>query len=200
MAQTCNVVVDFTAASQGVQNTKTIIEAGARAVIGTSGFMPEDITALTQLCEQHRLGAIIAPNFSIGAVLMMHFAALAAQHHPAVEIIELHHDKKQEAPSGTALKTADMIAATRGDHTLNKGEELIAGARGGAHHNIPIHSIRLPGLIAHQAVMFGGTGESLTIRHDTMSREAFMPGVLLACERVMQIDHLLYGLEHLIIQ
>ena len=193
------VVIDLTCASQGFAHANTILNAGARAVLGTSGFLPEHIDALNKLCQQKKLGAIVVPNFSIGAILMMHCASLMAKHMPGAEIIELHHDKKQEAPSGTALKTAEMIAEARKNTTLPQCEEIIAGARGAIHHDVPIHSVRLPGLLAHQSVMFGATGETVTIRHDTMDRQAFMPGVLLACEQVMAQDQLIYGLEHFLL-
>lgn len=194
-----NVVVDFTTAAVAYQNAKIIIEAGARPVIGTTGFMSEQIQELSQLCQQKKLGAIIAPNFSIGAVLMMQYSREIAKHFPHVEIIELHHDQKADAPSGTAIKTAEMIAEVRTNVAAKVIEkELIPGARGGKKHNVHIHSIRLPGLVAHQEVIFGGVGETLTLRHDTISREAFMPGVLLACKKVLELDHLVYGLEHIL--
>ncbi len=194
-----DIVIDFTIASEAMTNATIILESGARAVIGTSGFLPEDIKTLEALCENKGLGAIIAPNFSIGALLMMQMSAQAAKYLPAMEIVEMHHDQKQDAPSGTALKTADMIAETRGDYTPVEGEALLdRSARGVWHHSIPIHAIRIPGVIANQMVICGGQGETLTIRHDTLSREAFMPGVLLACEKVMALDHLVYGLEHLL--
>lgn len=198
--QQAEVVVDFTAASEGLNNAQVILESGARGVMGTSGFLPEHIKSLKTLCEQKQLGMIIAPNFSIGAILMMHFAQIAATHMPSAEIIEYHHDKKQESPSGTALKTAEMIAtARRHSQTLEKGHELITGARGAAHQDISVHAIRLPGIIADQSVIFGSLGETLTIEHRTTSREAFMPGVLLACEQVMQLYTLVFGLEQLIL-
>ena len=143
------VVIDFTAASEAMQNTKIILESGARAVMGTSGFLPDDIQTIESLCQKKQLGAIIAPNFSIGALLMMQFAAQAAKFLPAIEIVEMHHDQKQDAPSGTALKTADMIAETRGSYTPVEGEALLdRSSRGVWHHNIPIHAIRIPGVIA----------------------------------------------------
>jgi 4-hydroxy-tetrahydrodipicolinate reductase len=193
-----DIVIDFTPASQGMTNATTIIESGARAVIGTSGFLPQHVDTLTTLCQKHARGCIIAPNFSIGAILMMHCAKLAAPHMSNTEIIELHHDQKIDAPSGTALKTADMIAESQGNQPLVKGDELLDGARGADHHGIPIHSIRLPGIIADQTVIMGAPGETFTIKHNTTSRTAFMPGVLLACEQVMHTNQLVYGLEKLL--
>ena len=198
-ANTPDVVLDFTVASSGLDNAKCILNSGARAVIGTSGFLPKDIEALGLLCEETQLGAIIAPNFSIGAVLMMQFSAKAAHYLPAVEILEMHHDQKQDSPSGTALKTADMIAENRGEYSPIEGEAILSqSARGGWHREIPIHAMRMPGVIANQMVVCGGNDETLTIRHDTLSRKAFMPGVLLACESVMKLPELVYGLEHIL--
>ncbi len=194
-----SVVVDFTTASVAMENAMAIIEAGVHPVIGTSGFLAEDIAQLTALCDERQLGALIAPNFSIGAVLMMQFAAQAATYYPNMEIIELHHDKKQDAPSGTAVKTAQMLAQARQQQPHKNPEtEIIPGARGANHEDIHIHSIRLPGLVAHQEVLFGGCSETLTIRHDSIHREAFMPGVVLACKKVSELDTLVYGLEHIL--
>jgi len=193
-----DIVIDFTTADAAFANTRTIIEAGVRPIIGTSGFKDDEIKQLAQLCDDKNLGAIIAPNFSIGAVLMMKYAQDAAQYLSHVEIIEMHHDGKQDSPSGTALKTADMIATNRKANKLKASKETIPGARGAVSHEIPIHAIRLPGLVAHQAVIFGDVGETLTIRHDSTDRECFMPGVILACKEVMKLNRLVYGLEHIL--
>jgi len=194
-----HVVVDFTTAEVGFENVNTILNAGARAVVGTSGFLPEQIAALEKQCTSLNIGAIIAPNFSIAAVLMMQYAQDAARYYPQVEIIEMHHDGKLDSPSGTALKTAEMIAVNRKAAAEKPAEKaIIAGARGAEHQAINIHSVRLPGLVAHQAVIFGGLGESLTIKHDSLHRVSFMPGVVLACEKVMNLNHLVYGLEHIL--
>ena len=194
-----NVVVDFTTASSVYENAKTIIEAGAHPMIGTSGLSPEQIESLQAHCSEKKLGGIIAPNTSIGAVLMMKLAAEAAKHFSSVEIIELHHDQKEDSPSGTAVKTATMISENliAIDKNINE-RELLAGARGATKNDIRIHSIRLPGLVAHQEVLFGGHGETLSIRHDSLNRDCFMPGVLLACKKVVGLDHLVYGLEHIL--
>jgi len=193
------VVVDFTTASAGINNITAIIDAGARPVIGTSGFVAEQVEKLQQQCAKKKLGGIIAPNFSIGAVLMMQAAQLAARYLPQAEIIEYHHTGKQDSPSGTAIKTAEMIARARQQKIpLQQSHEIIAGSRGAIHEDIAIHAVRLPGFIASQSVIFGGNDETLTIRHDSISRESFMPGVILACEKVMKLDHLVYGLENIL--
>lgn len=192
-----DIVIDFTSAHCVYENSLKIIEHGARPVIGSSGLTDEQIQRLCDLCQQKNLGGIIAPNFSIGAILMMRFAKEAANHFQHAEIIELHHAEKKDAPSGTAMKTAKMIADVRKNENA-ECKELITGALGAKHHNIPVHSIRLPGLLAHQEVIFGGLGETLTIRHDSTDRQGFMPGVILACRKAMHLNHLIYGLENLL--
>jgi 4-hydroxy-tetrahydrodipicolinate reductase len=193
------VVVDFTRPDCVYENTLTIIENHAHPVIGTTGLSASQIETLQAKCQQQQLGGIIAPNFSISAVLMMRVTAELARYLPQVEIIEMHHDKKLDAPSGTAIKTATMIAAARQQTpALPECKENLAGARGGLYENIPIHSIRLPGLVAHQEVIFGGDSETLTLRHDSIHRAGFMPGVLLSCRKAPQLKQLFYGLEHLL--
>lgn len=193
------IVIDFTAASSGFQNASIIINSGAHPVIGTTGFLADQVEELQKRCNKKKLGGIIAPNFSIAAVLMMQFAQKASQFFPHTEIIEMHHNTKEETPSGTAARTAELIAHARKEtHPLKKYKEIIPHARGANHHEIPIHSVRLPGLVAHQAVIFGGRGESLTIKHDALHRESFMPGIKLACKKVLELDHLVYGLENLL--
>ncbi|MGM9454074.1 4-hydroxy-tetrahydrodipicolinate reductase [Legionella bozemanae] len=193
------IVIDLTRADYVYQNSLTIINHGAHPVIGTSGLLPDQIKELTALCESRRLGGIIVPNFSISAVLMMLFAAKAAEYLPEVEIIEAHHQQKLDAPSGTALKTAEMIAAAR-KNPKNKLhlKELIPGARGGVHCEVNIHSLRLPGVIARQQVIFGSIGETLTITDDCIDRRSFMPGIVLSCQKVTELSTLIYGLEHLL--
>lgn len=193
------IVIDLTRADAVYHNSLTIIKNGAAPVIGTSGLLPEQIKELATRCETQRLGGIIAPNFSISAVLMMLFAAKAAEYFSEVEIIETHHQQKLDAPSGTALKTAEMIAAARKTpkNQLNL-KELIPGARGGTHCDINIHSLRLPGVLARQQVIFGNAGETLSITDDSMSRNCFMPGIILACQKVLGLRTLVYGLEHVL--
>ncbi len=193
------VVVDFTTASAAYINARTIIAANAHPVIGTSGLVMEQVEELALLCHEKKLGGIIAPNFALGAVLMMQYAQNCARYFPDVEIIEMHHANKADAPSGTAIRTAEMLAEVQAGPSVNpSAQEKFAGVRGGRYLNIPIHSIRLPGLVAHQTIMFGGLGQSLTIRHDTYNREAFMPGVCLACRKVIELETLVFGLEHIL--
>ena len=147
----------------------------------------------------YALGGIIAPNFSIGVILLMKAAQLSAKYLPNAEIIEYHHDQKQDAPSATAIKTAELISEARaGDNYLNPDIDNESAARGARLNNIQIHALRLPGVIANQAVVFGGLDETLTIRHDSLSRQCFMPGVCLSCEKVTELDGLVYGLEHIL--
>lgn len=193
------IVLDLTSAEVVYANTLTIIEAGAHPVIGTSGLLSKEITHLQGMCAEKKWGALIIPNFSISAVLMMQFAAMASKFFPAVEIIEAHHQQKVDAPSGTAIKTASMIAAARTETTpVLPRTTGLPGARGAHYEQVPIHSIRLPGILARQQVIFGNEGETLSITHDTIDRHSFMPGVILACQRVMELDGLLYGLEQLL--
>lgn len=193
------VVVDLTRADSAFKNTLAIIESGAHPVVGTTGLLNNDIQQLKEISETKGLGGIIVPNFSISAVLMMRFAAMASRYFSEVEIIEMHHQQKQDAPSGTAIKTAEMIASAR---KLQKNKlstkELIPGACGGKHEDIPIHSVRLPGILARQQVIFGSTGETLTITDDAIDRHCYMPGLVLACQQVQHLDTLYYGLEHLL--
>ncbi|MCD6055480.1 MAG: dapB [Gammaproteobacteria bacterium] len=198
-----DVVVDLTRPEAAYQNALTIIAAGARPVIGTTGIREEDIIKLQTKCRSEKRGGIIAPNFSISAVLIMKFAAELVRHLPAVEIIELHHDKKKDAPSGTAIKTAQMISEARKEARLAAPKdpttlEHYPGSRGGKCDDVPIHSIRLPGFLASQEVIFGSQGETLSLRHNSISRDAFMPGITLACQRVMDLTELVYGLEKLL--
>lgn len=192
-----DLVIDFTTPETVFENAQIIIDAGIHPVIGTTGLTPEQITFLQTQCRGQQLGGIIAPNFSLGAVLLMKMARMAAAFMPDAEIIELHHPHKKDAPSGTALKTAEMIAGGRTEphHICNPTESK---SRGFVHQQVPIHSIRLPGLVAHESVIFGGHMETLTITHDSLHRESFMPGVILACKKVMHLKALVYGLEHVI--
>lgn len=194
-----DVVVDFTHPSAGFNNAKIIIANNARPVIGTTGFQIEQINELKDLCQTKKLGGIIAPNFSIGAILMMKFSREAARYYQHAEIIELHHNNKADSPSGTAIKTAELIANVREEANKKIEDKMtIPHARGADYKNIAIHAVRLPGLVANQEVIFGGVGETLKICHTTIDREAFMPGVILACKKVMQLQELIYGLEEII--
>ncbi|KAF0135128.1 MAG: dihydrodipicolinate reductase [Candidatus Saganbacteria bacterium] len=175
------VVIDFTHPESVISNIRTILTSGAHAVIGTTGISKDDLMEIGKLCEKNKVNCLIAPNFAIGAVLMMQYAKDAAKHMRHAEIIEMHHPQKVDRPSGTALKTAEMMKESLGE-----------GA------DVPIHSVRLPGLVAHQEVIFGGLGQTLTIRHDTINRESFMPGVILAVKKVAHLKGLVYGLENIL--
>jgi 4-hydroxy-tetrahydrodipicolinate reductase len=196
----CDVLIDLTKPDVGKRHLEIALQHSIRPVIGTTGFTDEEIERLSLLAEDKGTGAIIAPNFAVGAVLMMKFAQMASKYLPDVEIIEQHHDQKLDAPSGTALKTAQMIRQVRGVKQQGHPEEQeeLAGARGGNYDGIHIHSVRLPGLVAHQEVLLGGVGQTLKIRHDSINRTSFMPGVRLAVETVVKIDQLVYGLENII--
>ena len=199
-ASQAQAVVDFTTAAVAFENTRKILEAGVHPVVGTSGLLAEQVAKLQQLAQDKGIGGLIAPNFAIGAVLLMKYAQDAAKYLPDVEVIELHHNRKADAPSGTAVKTAQLIAEARKEipKALVEEKELFEGARGSEVHGVRVHSLRLPGLVAHQEVIFGGTGETLTIRHDSIHRESFMPGVCLACRKVIGTQQLFYGLENLL--
>ncbi|HFU4449605.1 TPA: 4-hydroxy-tetrahydrodipicolinate reductase [Streptococcus suis] len=195
-----DVWVDFTTPKFAYENTRFALENGFAPVVGTTGFTPKEIDELTALSAEKGLGGLIAPNFAIGAILLMQFAAQAAKYFPNLEIIELHHDKKKDAPSGTAIKTAELISQVRQAQPQGAAdeEELIAGARGAEFDGFRIHSVRLPGLVAHQEVIFGAQGEGLTIRHDSYDRVSFMSGVNLGIKEVVKRQQLVYGLEHLL--
>jgi len=192
------VLVDFTVPGAVEATVIQALTAGVNCVVGTTG-VPVD--RWTQLSQNATNGAclFIAPNFAIGAVLMMRFAAQAARYMPHVEIIELHHDRKLDAPSGTAMRTADLIAAARSEVPPAPGREteVADGARGALVDGVTVHSVRLPGLVAHQEVLFGGTGQTLSIRHDSIDRTSFMPGVVLAVRKVVDRSGLVIGLEEL---
>jgi 4-hydroxy-tetrahydrodipicolinate reductase len=183
-----------------MQNVKTILESKVHAVVGTTGLNDANLNEIKKLCQKNNVNCLVAPNFAIGAVLMMKFSRDASHYMPEVEIIELHHDQKADSPSGTAIKTAEMILADRGK--IKRKEipqvEKIKGCRGGSLGDIRIHSVRLKGFVAHQEVIFGGLGQTLSIRHDSISRESFMPGVILAVRKIKKIKGLVYGLENLL--
>ena len=195
-----DVWVDFTMPAVAYENTHFALENGFAPVVGTTGFTPEQINDLIGLSVDKKLGGLIAPNFAIGAILLMEFAAKASKYFPDVEIIELHHDKKKDAPSGTAIKTAELISQVRESKKQGAADETesLAGARGAEFDGMRIHSVRLPGLVAHQEVIFGAQGEGLTLRHDSYDRISFMSGVNLGIKEVVKRDQLVYGLEKLL--
>lgn len=193
-----DVVVEFTNPDVVMDNLALWRDRGNHVVVGTSGFSDDRIEAVRELFGDGPPSCLIVPNFSIGAVLMMRFAGEAALHFSAAEIIELHHDGKADAPSGTAIATAGRIAASGPQARQVESTELISGARGASVDGVPVHAVRLPGLVAHQEVILGGTGETLTIRHDTTDRQAFMPGVLLAIRRVADLGGVTIGLDSLV--
>lgn len=194
------VVIDFTHPEVVFKNALAIIEAGACPVIGTSGLKTDEIEKLLAECAEKKIGGVIAPNFSLGAVLMMKYAKEIAKYIPRAEIIEYHHDNKADSPSGTSLRTAEMIGSVIKDKQAEPKtfRETVPGSRGAIHCGVPIHAVRLPGLLAHQEVIFGETGETLTIRHDSIDRISFAPGICFACEKVVTVDKMVYGLEELL--
>ena len=194
-----DVMVDFTVALAALPAARTAMSHHVNLVIGTTGLSKDEIGSLADLAAAQSVGVFMAPNFALGAVLMMHVAAVAAKYLDYAEIIELHHNQKADAPSGTALTTARNMATARGKPFLTTQEspETIE-SRGKQIDGIPMHSVRLPGLLAHQEVLLGAPGQTLSIRHDTISRECFMPGVLLAIREVVKRKGLIYGLDKLL--
>jgi len=196
----CDVVVDFTTPDAVMEGLQACIANGVHCVVGTTGFDADRIEQVREWCRlAPGTGVLIAPNFGIGAILMMHFAQQAAAYFTSVEIIELHHANKVDAPSGTARRTAELIAAARGEAGCPPGPDgtvsALDGARGALVEGVRVHSIRAEGLLAHQEVLLAGSGELLTIRHDSLDRTSFMPGVMLAVRRIGQAPGLTLGLE-----
>jgi len=197
------VVVDFTQPDAVLDNIRFCVDQDIRCVVGTSGFDREKLDAVRRWLEpKPSLAVLIAPNFALGAVLSMRFAQLAAKYYPSAEIIELHHAGKVDAPSGTAAHTAGLIAAARAEAGLGKPPDATVaerpGARGATVDDVRVHSVRLAGLVAHQEVLFGGEGETLTIRHDSLDRKSFMPGVLLGVREILTRTGLTVGLENVL--
>jgi 4-hydroxy-tetrahydrodipicolinate reductase len=195
------VVIDFTHPDVVMENLRFLIDNGIHAVVGTTGFTDERLQQVRSwLAAKPGVAVLIAPNFAIGAVLSMHFARQAAPFFESVEVIELHHPHKADAPSGTAARTAELIAEARKDLPPNPDATTssLPGARGADVAGVPVHSVRLAGLVAHQEVLFGTAGETLTIRHDSIDRTSFVPGVLLAVRRVAEHPGLTIGIESLL--
>jgi len=194
-----DVIVDFSIAGASMPAVRTASRRGVNMVIGTTGFTADDLDEMKKLAEANEIGIMVAPNFALGAVLMMHLAKIAGKYLDHAEIIELHHDRKLDAPSGTSQTTARDMAKARGKPFLPPavvGED--SPARGKSVEGINIHSVRLPGYMAHQEVILGGDGQTLRIRHDQISREAFMPGVLLAVKEIIKRKGFIYGLDKLL--
>ena len=194
------VVVDFTTPDSVMANLEFLISNGINSVVGTTGFDADRISKLEKLIAANpKVGVLIAPNFAIGAVLMMEFATKAAKYFESAEIIELHHPNKVDAPSGTASRTAELMSKARKEAGMSAMPDATStsldGARGASVGDIPVHSVRLRGLIAHQEVLLGGLGETLTIRHDSLDRAGFMPGVLLGVRKIITHPGLTFGLE-----
>lgn len=195
-----DVAVDFTAPDAVKDNVRFCLDNGIHAVVGTTGLSGSDRAEIGKWAEAASANVFIAPNFAIGAVLMMDFAARAAAHFETAEIVERHHERKLDAPSGTALRTAELMNAARPKpwKGSDKETETVHGSRGGEVSGIHIHSLRVPGSVAHQEVVLGAAGETLTIRHDSLERSSFMPGVLLAVKKVSSMPGVTVGLEHLL--
>ena len=195
------VLVDFTHPDSVFENTRSAIAYGISPVIGTTGLSPSQISELSIFAQKANVGCAIIPNFSVGMVLLQQAASVAAKFYDNIELIEMHHNQKADSPSGTCIKTAEMIEEypKKYNQSLVEESESLKGVRGGLRNSgLNIHSIRLPGLLAHQVVIMGSPGETYTIRHDTIDRKAYMPGVLQAIQKIGKFDSLVYGLEKLI--
>jgi len=194
------VLVDFSVAEATLPAVRTAVSHGVNLVIGTTGLSAENLAEIDQLAKTNEVGAIVAPNFALGAVVMIHLAKVAARFFDHAEIIEMHHEQKLDAPSGTALSTARAMLEARGKSFLcpQIQKESLGGTRGGELEGIALHSVRLPGLMAHQEVIFGTAGQTLTLRHDTINRECYMPGIILAIKKVGELKGLVYGLDKLL--
>ena len=193
------VMVDFTIPTAVMANIELALECGVRPVVGTTGITVDDLNLISGWVEKAGLSIVVAPNFALGAVLMMKFASMAARYFNQAEIIELHHDQKIDAPSGTSVMTAGLIGENRRADPPQREDLLkLPGARGAETDKVHIHSIRLEGLVAHQEVLFGGWGQTLSIRHDSYDRKSYSPGVLIAVKKVMELQGMVYGLEKLL--
>jgi len=195
-----DVVVDFSSAASAVSYARTALGRGVAFVSGTTGLQPGDLEEIERLAGERGVGAVIAPNFAVGAVLLVHLSTLVARHFDWAELIELHHEQKADAPSGTALQTAQAMVAARGSefHETIVLKQTVPGTRGGSVGGVHVHSVRLPGLMAHQEVLFGGLGQTLTLRHDTTGRLCYMPGVMLAIRSAVEKPAYVFGLAKLL--
>ena len=195
-----DIIIDFTQPSTIFENIKTYLDLKVKSVIGTTGLKKEQLEKIEELSKKQDTGILIAPNFSVGAVLMMKFAALASKYFKNAEIIEYHHNQKKDAPSGTAIKTASMMAENNDNFKYGNcpETETIQGSRGGNYETIQIHSIRMPGFMASQEVIFGSDGQTLKIRHDSTNRECYMSGVMMAVKHLYSNNKFIYGLENIL--
>jgi len=195
-----DVVVDFTNAEVSIAAARTAIKQKVNMVIGTTGLSEENLAEIEQLCREYKVGAVVAPNFCLGAALLIHFSKVAAKFFDQAEIIEMHHDKKADAPSGTAIATAKAMSQMHGKPFIYPEviREVLSNTRGGQMDGIAIHSLRLPGFMAGQEVVFSGAGETLSLRHNIISRESFLPGIILAIKEVTKRKGLTYGLDALL--
>ena len=193
-----DVMVDFTIARATMPAVRIAADRGVNLVVGTTGLTTDDIAEIERLSREHKIGAVVAPNFALGAVIMMHLAKIAGKYFDYAEIIELHHHLKADAPSGTALSTAGAMAKARGKPFQLPKQKKSLASRGEQVEGVTLHSVRLPGFMAHQEVILGAPGQTLSIRHDTINRECYMPGVILAIKQVVQRKGLTYGLDVLL--
>jgi 4-hydroxy-tetrahydrodipicolinate reductase len=202
LLRSCNadVVVDFTNAEVSIAAARIAIKQKVNMVIGTTGLSEENLAEIERLCQANKVGALVAPNFSLGAALLIHLSKIAAKFFDRAEIIEMHHEKKADAPSGTSITTARAMSQTHGKPFIHPEviREVLSNTRGGQMDGIAIHSLRLPGFMAGQEVIFGGAGETLSLRHNTISRECYLPGVILAIKEVTKRKGLTYGLDALL--
>ena len=202
LLKSCNpdVLVDFTNAEASIAAARIAIKRRVNMVIGTTGLSDENLAEIKQLCQANKVGAVIASNFSLGAVLLMHLAKSAAKFFNHAEIIEMHHDKKVDAPSGTAIATAKAMSQAHGESFIypKTEKETLSNTRGGQMDGIAIHSLRLPGFMAAQEVIFSGIGETLSLRHEVISRQCYMPSIILAIKEITKRKGLIYGLDVLL--
>lgn len=194
------VLVDFSQAEATRAAVRAAIPRRVRLVVGTTGLSQADVEQIDLLCQAHGVGAVVAPNFSLGAVLLMHLANLAAPYFDYAEVLEMHHEEKIDAPSGTALATAQGMAKARGKAFIRPPthKETLPGTRGGHWEGVTLHSVRLPGFMASQEVIFGSQGQRLSLRHDSLTRETFLPGIILAIQEVVKLDKMVFGLDRLL--
>jgi len=194
------VMVDFTVAESTMPAVRAAVNHKVALVIGTTGLSASDLSEIEKLCQKNKVGAVVAPNFAVAAVVMMHLAKISARFFDYAEIIELHHEQKMDAPSGTALATAKDMAAARGKDFVHVSakKENITGSRGGEFGGIALHAVRMPGLLAHQEIILGAPGQTLRIRLDQINREAFMPGVTMAIKKAVELKDAVFGLDKLL--